>query len=131
MARIRGVVRRSTGGKAPRKQLSHAALMQFERRHPLLRDNFVSDKEVQTFPSNSDVQIQMSAETNTVGTQTDQENQDVELQREHNVARDIVAYLEDELRVLRRKLERAEAKQKKLEGKPTSTCSKDCCRKNL
>ena len=130
MARTRGMPRRSTGGKAPRKQLSHAALMQFERRHPLLRNNFVSDKEVQTYASTSDVQIQMSAETNTVGTQTDQENQDDEVRREHNVANDIVAYLEDELRIMRRRLHRAEAMLKKLEEKPTSTCTKDCCKKN-
>lgn len=129
MARTRGGARKATGGAAPRKTLSHPALLQFNRRHPLLRDQYVSDREVQTFPSTSDSQIQNVAETNNVSTQTDPEKLTIKIKRECNVANDMVTYLEDELRILRRKLQTAEAMQKKLESKPTSTCSNECCKK--
>ena len=130
MARIRGVARKSTGGKAPRKSLSHPALMRFNRQHPQLRQDYVADKENQTHQSTSDVQIQIGADTKTIGTQTDQQNPAIEVKREFNAPNDIVEYLQDELATMRRRLHQAESMQKELETKPTTTCSNVCCKKN-
>ena len=88
-------------------------------------------KTFQTFPSTSDVQIQITANTNTVGTQTDQENPEPKVQQEHNVANEIINYLKKELVDMQHKLQRVETMQKKLEEKPNSTCSKDCYKKKL
>lgn len=125
MARVRGIARQSTGGLAPRKQLNSFALRQFQRRHPLIHDQYVSDKGNQTYANQSDAEVQNSVVTVSVGTQTEEQDLAVQVEKELDVASDIIVYLEDTVAALRSKLHDAENS-----SKLTSTCSKACCKKN-
>ena len=137
MARIRGVARKSTGGRAPRKTLSHPMLREWQRRNPPPPPGYeeemeeVEEKEVQTFPSTSDVQVQNTVETKTVGAQTDYDIPIIKVQKDLYATSARCDYLEDELVVLRQKLHRAERLQKELMKEKTSICTKECCKNSL
>ena len=126
--------RKSTGGKAPRKMISHPKLAQWEREnHPEWFEDTENDKECQIFPSTSDVQIQNSAEQTTSSTQTpfDLKESMVAAQRRLAKQREIIDYLDDDLVVARQRLHDAEKLYKALLSEKTSICTKDCCKDSL
>ena len=124
------VGRRSTGGKAPRKMLSHPLLAQWYRGnypegdHP---DSGDDEKETQTYLSTSDNQVQVSPEINSVKCQTDQKST-VKLQKELATCREIIKNIEDEKTILWQRYHDATRLNKALVNERTSLCTKDCCK---
>ena len=131
MARKRGMPRKATGGKAPRKQLSIPQLREWEDNNPLLQDNDTEEKEIQTFPSTSDVQVQNCAEMKTSQSQTDYATPIIKIEKNLEKANEIIEYLKDENVLLRQKLGRAAKLERGLINSKTSLCTKDCCKDSL
>ena len=75
---------KSTGGLAPRKMLGPKERKYFYELH---RDGKISEADTQTFPSTSDVQVQVEKETKSVECQTDF-NSRFYIERSDKMARD-------------------------------------------
>ena len=123
-------LRKSTGGKAPRKQISHPKLREWEQRH---HPEFfgMAHGETQTFPSTSDQQVQVEKEKSTEGTQTNRAESCTQLQHKLEKVRESLKYVEDEKTLLWQRLHDSERLNKALINERTSLCTKDCCKDNV
>ena len=118
--------RKATGDKAPRKMLTIPQLREWEDRN-LPDDVETESKEVQTFPSTSDHQVQCGGETINSATQTEGDSI-IKVQKDLETASRIIDYIKDEKTLLYQRLGASEKLNKALLNERTSVCTKDCCK---
>lgn len=134
-SRKRPNIPRCTGGKAPRKMISIIQRQEWERNEELKRQKRAeaelrerNSKEIQTFPSTSDSQIQCSKETSSRQAQTDYSESIIKVQKNLDTCRGIIKYQDDQLVIMQQKLHDAERLYKGLLDQHSSLCTKDCCK---
>ena len=134
--RKRTQARKSTGGKAPRKQMCHPKLSGWRNRQNESSDedidrNATGDVDTQTYASTSDNQLQCNPEMTSTKTQTVNPRSIIRIQKKLDRQEETIHYQKGEIDTLRERLERATNLNGVLANERTSICNKDCCKDSL
>ena len=133
--RKRVQARKSTGGKAPRKQLCHPKLFGWRQRNESSDEDFdefaTGDIGTQTYISSSDNQLQCNPEMTSTKTQTDNPRSIIRIQKKLDKQEETISYQKREIDTLRERLDRATTLNRVLANEKTSICNKTCCRDSL